>query len=155
MVIAGEIAVVVAQQGADPYVPCDALRAHTPNVVTVAQAAHEPDHEFVYRFRDCVQKILGRGRQIGTAALVARPGFNLGDVPGTAELLRSLVSAMVHAGEGHIHLHASPGPRPLALRALAETIGDQVRGTGVRILSDDLPEETVAAAAPAYSFSAR
>ena len=153
MVIPGEIAVVVAQEGADPHASVEALRAHTPNVVTLAQAPGEPDHEMVYRVRACVQELRDRGRRIGTAALVARPGFGLGDVPGTAEQLRALLTAMVQQGAGHIHLYSSEAVRPLALTALAETIRDQVRGTGVEIVSSD-SEPAVAAvgAAPARAY---
>ena len=68
---------------------------------------------------------------------VAREDFGIADVPATSDLLRSLVTSMVGAGAGRVYLQShGPGTRShFALQALAFAISDQVRGTGVEIVT--------------------
>jgi hypothetical protein len=136
MATIGQVAVIVAQEGADAAGPFAALDAAYATVVLLDQQPHESLSQLSQRVRARVSTLLREGYRIQSATFVAKNGFDLADVLPTADLLRALVTTMVAVGSGCVYLHAdSRDTRAhLALSALADAIAEQVRGTGVQIV---------------------
>ena len=114
-------------------------------VLPLVQGRTESESDLAQRVRAGHEHIRRRGGRVERGMLVAKPGFDLPDVPGAADLLRVLASPMVEQGEGVLVLQAgSPDTRSrLALTALADAIGDQLRGTGVEVeVRDSEPSQT-------------
>ncbi len=137
MATVGQVAVIIAQEGTDSSSDVASRRAETPAVVLVAQEPGETLGSLGQRVRARVRALVAEGWRIRSATFVARAGFDLSDVPATMELLRVLVSSMVSFGSGTVYL--SPQGKGVrtqyALEALASAVGDQVRGTGVEIVT--------------------
>jgi hypothetical protein len=132
----GQVAVIVAQDGNEAAAPLESLIHGASTVVMLSQEPDESLSQLSQRVRARLALLLKDGFRVQSATFVARSGFGLGDVPATHEMLRILVSTMVAIGAGKVFLHAhSRDTRAhYALAALATTISDQVRGTGVEII---------------------
>ena len=148
MATIGQVAVIVAQRGTSPEAAVDARKAEAPTVVLLSQEPGESLGGLGQRVRARVRALVSDGWRIRSATFVAREDFGIRDVPATSELLRSLVTSMVGAGSGRVHLQSQgQGTRAhFALQALAFAISDQVRGTGVEIVTGYGQGEFVAAA---------
>lgn len=148
MATVGQVAVIIAQRGTNPGTAIEARQqVDAPTVVLLAQGPSESLGGLGQRVRARVLSLVSEGWRIRSATFVARRDFGIADVPATSELLRSLVSSMVDAGSGRVYLQSQgQGTRGhFALQALACAISDQVRGTGVEIVTGD--------AGPAYGPS--
>ncbi|HEX5659429.1 MAG TPA: hypothetical protein VFX59_19675, partial [Polyangiales bacterium] len=79
------------------------------------------------------------GHGVDHGAFVAKLGFGLPDVLATVALLSSLVASMVAFGTGTVYLwgQADDAQASYALEALADAMRDQVRGTGVQVITDE------------------
>jgi hypothetical protein len=132
----GQVAVIVAQDGNDAAAPLESLIHGASTVVMLSQEPDESRSQLSQRVRARVALLLKDGFKVQSATFVARNGFDLRDVTATGEMLRILVSTMVALGAGKVFLHAhSRDTRAhYALAALAATISEQVRGTGVEIV---------------------
>jgi hypothetical protein len=132
----GQVAVIVAQDGNEAAAPLESLIHGASTVVMLSQEPDESLSQLSQRVRARVALLLKDGFKVQSATFVARNGFDLGDVPATAGMLRILVSTMVSLGQGKVYLHAhSRDTRAhYALAALTDAISDQVRGTGVEII---------------------
>ena len=142
----GQVAVIVAQDGNDAAAPLESLIHGASTVVMLSQEPEESLSQLSQRVRARVALLLKDGFKVQSATFVARNGFDLGDVPATAGMLRILVSTMVAtassrderastgAGKVFLHAHSRDTRAHYALAALAATISEQVRGTGVEIV---------------------
>ena len=137
MATVGQVAVIVAQRGVSPEAAVEARHAEAPTVVLLHQEPGESLGGLGQRVRARVRALVSDGWRIRSATFVARKGFGIADVPATSELLRSLITSMVGAGAGRVYLQSQgEGTRShFALQALAFAISDQVRGTGVEIVT--------------------
>lgn len=144
MTVSVNSSMVVAQGGA--RATRDVLGSLEDHVITVTQKERETLSQLALRVRRAVEYLKGRRMVLCNAVFVARPGFDLEDVPATADLVRSVVAHMVSAGRGEVHLQAAnTDPRSrYALTALADAVSEQVRGTGVHVITrDPEPSQTI------------
>jgi hypothetical protein len=137
MASVGQVAVIVAQRGGSPEAAVEARQAEAPTVVLLHQEPGESLGGLGQRVRACAKALVSDGWRIRSATFVAHKDFGIADLPATSELLRSLITSMVGAGEGRVYLQSQgEGTRShFALQALAFAISDQVRGTGVEIVT--------------------
>lgn len=142
MATLGQVAVIVAQAGVGTSPVVEQARQSGPSTLVLNQEPGESLPAMGQRVRDSLSQLESRGLRVHSATFVARKGFGIADVLGTADLLRVLLSAMVSVGGGHVYLRgdAADARSQVALRALAEAISDQVRGTGIQVVSSALPE---------------
>lgn len=143
MASVGQVAVIVAQRGTSPEAAVDARKAESPTVLLLSQEPGESLGGLGQRVRARVRALVSDGWRIRSATFVAREDFGIADVPATSELLRALVSSMVAVGYGRVYLQSQgKGTRShFALQALAFAISDQVRGTGVEIITGKVANE--------------
>lgn len=136
------VAVIVAQAGVGTPPVVEQAREGGPATLVLNQEPGESLPAMGHRVRDSLSRLASEGLRVHRATFVARKGFGIADVLGTADLLRVLLSAMVSFGGGQVYLRgdAADARSQVALRALAEAISDQVRGTGIQIVSSTLPE---------------
>jgi hypothetical protein len=155
MATIGQVAVIVAQEGAHTGNTVEALMAMGSTVVLLSQEPGESLSQLSQRVRARVAKLVTEGFRVQSATFVAKNGFSLNDVLPTAEMLRTLLSPMVAVGQGRVYLHSDSrdARSGYALAALADAIADQVRGTGVEIIKGS-PRVAPAAAPSQPSASA-
>ncbi len=144
MATVGQVAVIVAQHGTEPGGPIQARQAESSTVVMLSQEPGESLGGLGQRVRARVRSLITEGFRIRSATFVARSGFDLSDVPATSDLLRALVASMVSEGSGRVYLQAQSRDTRAhyALSALAFAIMDQVRGTGVEIITEQQDART-------------
>jgi hypothetical protein len=142
MASVGEAVLILAQEGAEvePVLSAWHRTADEPSVMVLQQAAGETLTEFKRRLHLRLAGIERGGRGIERGAFVAKNGFGLPDVLATVALLSSLIATMVAVGIGRVYLcgHAGDARAGVALEALADAMRDQVRGTGVEVVTDDM-----------------
>jgi hypothetical protein len=148
----GQSMLILAQEGAvvEPLVSAwrgGIAGGAVDTVEVLQQAAGESLTDFKRRLSDRLAGIEQAGRAIERGAFVAKSGFGLPDVLATVALLSSLVATMVSVGTGRVYLcgHAGDSQASCALEALADAMRDQVRGTGVEVVT----EEPILASRPA------
>ena len=136
---------ILAQRGAEIEPVLSALRSEAETdddaVVLLQQEDGESLAEFKRRLHNGLATVESAGRAIERGAFVAKSGFGLPDVLATVALLSSLVAAMVAVGSGCLYLcgHEGDLQATTALEALADAMRDQVRGTGVDVVTNDSP----------------
>ncbi len=139
MATIGQVAVIVAQAGVDvDACPCvDNLRQEACGTVVLQQEAGESLPVLGQRIRERIAVLASQGHQLHSATFLARRGFGLGDVLGTADLVRVLLTGMLAFGSGQLCLQseAQDPHAQVALKALADALSDQMRGTGVEVTS--------------------
>jgi hypothetical protein len=137
MATIGQVAVIVAQSGADASPSVEQVRRDVPTTVLLSQEPDESLTSLGHRVRTRLASLGAQGYRVHSATFVARNGFGLGDVLATADLLRVLLTGMVSVGGGQVYLQgdAHDAHAQVALKALGDAISDQVRGTGVEIVS--------------------
>lgn len=137
----GDAVLILAQEGAEvePVLSAWQRRADEPSVVVLQQIAGESSSEFRRRLHLRLAGIESGGHGIERGAFVAKSGFGLNDVLATVALLSSLVATMVAVGMGTVYLcgHAGDAQAGVALEALADAMRDQVRGTGVEVVTEE------------------
>jgi hypothetical protein len=135
----GQVAVIVAQSGVDVEASAcvDSLRREVSGIVVLRQEPGEAMQALGQRVRARLAQLTGQGYRLHSAAFLAQKGFGLGDVLGTADVVRVLLSGMLTTGHGQVVLQpaAQDLHAQVALKALADALSDQVRGTGVEIIS--------------------
>jgi len=141
MATVGQVAVIVAQRGTSPEAAVEARQTDSPTVLLLSQEPGESLGGLGQRVRARVHALVSEGWRIRSATFVARPDFGIADVPATSELLRALISSMVDAGYGRVYLKSQGTRAHYALQALAFAISDQVRGTGVEIITSKATSE--------------
>lgn len=136
----GQSVLILAQDGAElaPYV-ATFQRDDVTQIEVLQQAPGETMSAFKHRLTVRLASIAGAGNGFEHGAFVAKNGFGLADVLATVTLLSCLVTAMVALGTGHVYLcgHAGDAQAGYALEALADAMRDQVRGTGVEVVTDE------------------
>jgi hypothetical protein len=134
---------ILALQGAEvePVLSALQCQANDARVLLLQQDEGESLTDFKRRLHRGLASVASAGRAIERGAFVAKSGFGLQDVLATVALLSSLVSAMVAMGSGEMLLcgHAGDSQATTALEALADAMRDQVRGTGVDVVTDERP----------------
>lgn len=147
MATVGDAVLILAQEGAEvePVLSAWHRTADEPSVMVLQQEPGESLSEFKRRLHLRLAGIELGGRGIERGAFVAKRGFGLPDVLATVALLSSLVATMVAVGIGRVYLcgHAGDAPAGVALEALADAMRDQVRGTGVEVVTDDAMQSGV------------
>ena len=147
MATVGDAVLILAQEGAEvePVLSAWHRTADEPSVMVLQQEAGESLTEFKRRLHSRLAGIELGGRGIERGAFVAKRGFGLPDVLATVALLSSLVATMVAVGIGRVYLcsHAGDAPASVALEALADAMRDQVRGTGVEVVTDEAMQSGV------------
>ena len=144
----GQSMLILAQEGAvvEPLVSAwrdgaarDGDGSERGTVEVLQQAPGETLTDFKRRLNDRLAGIEQAGKAIERGAFVAKSGFGLPDVLATVALLSSLVATMVSVGTGRVYLcgHAGDSQASYALEALADAMRDQVRGTGVEVVTDE------------------
>ena len=140
----GQSMLILAQEGAVVEPLVSAWRGgiagdEADTVEVLQQAPGESLTDFKRRLNDRLAGIEQAGRAIERGAFVAKSGFGLPDVLATVALLSSLVATMVSGGAGRVYLcgHAGDSQASCALEALADAMRDQVRGTGVEVVTDE------------------
>ncbi|MDB4989356.1 MAG: hypothetical protein JWN04_4534 [Myxococcaceae bacterium] len=141
MATVGDAVLILAQEGAEvePVLSAWHRSVDEPSVMVLQQAAGETLTEFKRRLHLRLAGIELGGRGIERGAFVAKSGFGLPDVLATVALLSSMVAAMVAMGIGRVYLcgHAGDTRAGVALEALADAMRDQVRGTGVEVVTEE------------------
>ena len=147
MATVGDAVLILAQEGAEvePVLSAWHRTADEPSVMVLQQNPGETLTEFKRRLHLRLAGIELGGRGIERGAFVAKRGFGLPDVLATVALLSSLVATMVAVGIGRVYLcgHAGDAPASVALEALADAMRDQVRGTGVEVVTDEAMQSGV------------
>jgi hypothetical protein len=140
---------ILAQAGAEIEPVLSALRCRLDDerLMLLQQEEGESLTALKRRLQTGLAMLESAGRAIERGAFVARSGFGLPDVLATVALLSSLVAAMVSMGSGQLYLCANEGDpqATTALEALADAMRDQVRGTGVDVITDESPSLVTAA----------
>jgi hypothetical protein len=140
MTSGGKAVLILAQEGAEvePVLSAWQRSADEESVLVLQQEAGESLSDWKRRLH---MRLVGRN--IERSAFIARSGFGLPDVLAAAALLSGLVSTMVAGGAGRVYLRGRQGDvqASCALEALADAMRDQVRGTGVQVLTDEVPVE--------------
>ncbi len=137
---------ILAQRGAEIEPVLSALRSeaegHDDAVVLLQQKDGESLADFKRRLHNGLATVESAGRAIERGAFVAKSGFGLQDVLATVALLSALVAAMVSVGSGQLYLcgHVGDSQASTALEALADAMRDQVRGTGVDVITHEAPK---------------
>jgi hypothetical protein len=139
MATSGQVAIIVAQAGVDVDASAcvDQLRQEVPTTVVIHQQAGEGISALGQRVRGRIAQLASQNYRLHSATFLAQRGFGLGDVLATADLLRVLLTSMLPLGTGEVCLQPETHDphAQVALRALADALSDQVRGTGVEIVS--------------------
>ncbi|MFT3921664.1 MAG: hypothetical protein QM778_03940 [Myxococcales bacterium] len=139
MATSAQVAIILAQAGVDvDAAACvDQLRLDVPNTVVIQQQVGESVSALGQRVRGRIAQLANQNFRLHSATFLAQRGFGLGDVLATADLLRVLISSMLALGAGQVCLQPETyDPHAhVALRALADALSDQVRGTGIEIVS--------------------
>src|SRR6195952_3689515 len=137
----GDAVLILAQEGAEvePVLSAWHRSVDEPSVMVLQQEAGETLSDFKRRLHLRLAGIERGGRGIERGAFIAKSGFGLPDVLATVALLSSLVATMVAVGIGRVYLcgHAGDAPAGVALEALADAMRDQVRGTGVEVVTTE------------------
>jgi hypothetical protein len=137
MASVGQAVLILAQEGADigPVLAAWQHRADDAGVAVLQQEVGESMIDFKRRLQSRLQS----GGGIERGAFVAKHGFGLPDVLATVALLSSLVATMVAFGAGTVYLwgQADDALASYALEALADAMRDQVRGTGVQVITEE------------------
>ncbi|MDB4975698.1 MAG: hypothetical protein JWN48_4039 [Myxococcaceae bacterium] len=146
MVTVGDAVLILAQEGAEvePVLSAWQRSVDEPSVMVLQQEAGESLTDFKRRLHLRLAGIERGGHGIERGAFVAKSGFGLPDVLATVALLSSLVATMVAVGIGQVFLcgHAGDARARVALEALADAMRDQVRGTGVEVVTEDSRSES-------------
>jgi len=147
MTAVGKAVLILAQEGADvaPVLAAWQHRADEPRVAVLQQQVGESMIDFKRRLQLRLKGFENQGQGVERGAFVAKHGFGLPDVLATVALLSSLVASMVGFGAGTVYL-CGPAYDPhasYALEALADAMRDQVRGTGVQVITEDHTESGV------------
>jgi len=139
MATSAQVAIILAQAGVDvDSAACvDQLRHEVPNTVVIQQQAGEGVSAWGQRVRELIAQLSSQSFHLHSATFLAQRGFGLGDVLATADLMRVLMSGLVALGPGQVCLLSEyhDAHAQVALRALADALSDQVRGTGIEIVS--------------------
>jgi len=140
MITVGQSVLILAQEGA-VLAPLIASFRHVEaaQVEILQQEPGESLSAFRQRLHVLLAGIARADRCIEHGAFVAKSGFGLPDVLATVALLSGLVATMVPFGTGHVYLcgHEGDAQAGYALEALADAMRDQVRGTGVEVVTDE------------------
>ena len=140
MITVGQSVLILAQEGAvlAPLV-ASLQRAEPAQLEVLQQEPAESLSAFRQRLPVLLAGLERANRCIEHGAFVAKSGFGLPDVLATVALLSSLVATMVAFGTGHVYLcgHEGDAQAGYALEALADAMRDQVRGTGVEVVTDE------------------
>jgi hypothetical protein len=141
MATVGDAVLILALEGAEvePVLTAWHRTVDEPSVMVLQQEAGESLAALKRRLHLRLAGIESGGRGIERGAFVARSGFGLPDVLATVALLSSLVATMVAMGIGRVYLcgHAGDARASVALEALADAMRDQVRGTGVEVVTEE------------------
>lgn len=141
MATVGQAVLILAQEGADiaPILAAWQHRADDGRVAVLQQQVGESMMDFKRRLHLQLQRFDPATGGIERGAFVAKHGFGLPDVLATVALLSSLVASMVAFGTGTVYLwgQADDAQASYALEALADAMRDQVRGTGVQVITDE------------------
>jgi hypothetical protein len=147
MMTVGQAVLILAQEGADiaPLLAAWQHSADEPHVAVLQQQSGESMIDFKRRLQLRLKGLEYAGSSVERGAFVARSGFGLPDVLATVALLSSLVASMVAYGAGTVFLcgHADDPQASYALEALADAMRDQVRGTGVQVVTEERSESGV------------
>lgn len=147
MATVGKAVLILAQEGAEvePVLTAWRRSADEPSVLVLQQAAGESLADFKRRLHLRLAGLEDGGRGIERSAFVAKSGFGLQDVLATVALLSSLVATMVPVGMGTVYLwgHRGDAQAGFALEALADAMRDQVRGTGVEVITEEASQSGV------------
>jgi len=142
MASAERAVLILAQEGAElePVLSAWKRNAEQAALMVLQQEAGESATDFKRRLQQNLAGIESAGQGIEQSTFVAKSGFGLPDVLATVALLSTLIAAMVSMGSGRVYLcgHAGDAQAGTALEALADAMRDQVRGTGVDVLTDEL-----------------
>lgn len=108
----------------------------TPDVVVVLQHPGESDEELAQRVRAKVDELDAAGRQIARAVIVGagRPASET--LSARSSAIKAIVAPMVEQGHGTLLLDGEGSDR-FQMMALAETVAQMVRNTGVTVRSTD------------------
>lgn len=151
----GDAVLILALEGAEvePVLTAWHRTLDEPSVTVLQQEAGESLAELKRRLHLRLAGIESDGGGIERGAFVARSGFGLPDVLATVALLSSLVAAMVSMGIGRVYLCGQAGDSraSVALEALADAMRDQVRGTGVEVVTEGAASAPVPAVSAASS----
>jgi hypothetical protein len=157
MATVAQAVLILAQEGADisPLLAAWQHRADDAPVAVLQQQVGESMVEFKRRLQLRLQSFERTGGAIERGAFVAKHGFGLPDVLATVALLSSLVATMVAFGTGTVYLwgQVDDHQASYALEALADAMRDQVRGTGVQVITEERSSSGVHEIVPAASYA--
>lgn len=128
-------ALVIAEQQSSWSHWVERLHAVADSVFVVSQHEGESPSAFAARARSSIQE-LASGSRIVATTLVGGARYDGGVLSARSSVLRTLTAHMVRAGEGRLMLDGGPTRSGrLAMRALADTVAEQVQRTGVLVTS--------------------
>ncbi len=136
------VSVVVAEHGSDwtPWLSRFRM-AHAP-VEVIAQEPEERLHDFAARVRSRVGELLRDAIRVKRAVIAGAGRSDREALASRSLSIRALASAMAEDGGGELLLDDAGADR-FSMQALAFTVAEMVRGTGVVVTAD--------AAAPVYA----
>jgi broad specificity phosphatase PhoE len=126
------LSLIVAERGSAWASWAERYRSVGPDVVVVLQEKGETAPEFAARVRARIAEMELSGRCPERAVLVGGGRADRDAVTARSLAVRSIASAMARHGGGKLTLD-SAHPDRFAMAAIAATVSDLIRGTGVRV----------------------
>lgn len=126
------VSMVVAERDSDWSRWVERFRFHTPDVVVVTQRPGEKVAAFATRVRARVAELEDQGSQVDRAVIVGGGRTDRDALAARSLAIRALASAMAHQGGGDLLLDDRGADR-YSMHALAFTVAELVRGTGVTV----------------------
>jgi hypothetical protein len=126
------VSMVVAERGSDWSSWAERFRKSCPEVVVMQQMRGETAADFVYRVRHRVTELDRAGHNLHEAAIVGGGRTDSDAMAARSLAIRALVAPMVRAGGGRVFLGSSHQDR-FSMLALASTVAEMLRGTGVAV----------------------
>ncbi|MCA9583090.1 MAG: hypothetical protein KC416_14930 [Myxococcales bacterium] len=125
-----DVSMIVAERGSAwaPWV--DRFNREGAPVEVIIQRAAESGSDFSRRIRRRIAEIAAEGKKPRCAVLVGGGRRDYGALRSRSTTVRALAACIARSGGGKVFLD-SHGPDRLSMKAIAETIGEMSRGTGV------------------------
>ena len=129
------ISIIVAERGAAWKTWADRLSQGGAEKVLAIQREGETPNEFASRVRGRVARLNALGLGVERGVIVGGRGRGQAVVSSRANVIKTLVAAIAAEGRGEVALDGHEEDR-ITMQALADSVEELVRGTGVRVTAE-------------------
>jgi hypothetical protein len=129
---------IVAERGSAWGRWLERFEADSPGAVLLLQDGAEADDRFAQRVRSHVAAMAAAGDGPGRVVLVGGHARK-GALPSRSLMIRAIANTMATRGGGQLLLDGDGSDR-FTMRALADTVGDMLRGSGVAVAHASEPQ---------------